>query len=179
LGTLGPGGTAAVVREAVAQVVAARAAMGRWPPADGTRFGDVFQWTLPGRAVRLEATVDGVTRPTRSLLVFARSAGEAAGRREVAWPALVATLRTGTVPASVTRIDLASGDRRTLPVTDDVLDDGLTAAAAAVEAAVAAAFGAPAEATPGPWCRRCRGLDVCGPAGPWRMARTDHLPHPA
>jgi hypothetical protein len=169
LGELGPGGRAAVVRDAVTFVVAARAAMRTWPPREGTRFDDAFQWQLPGRAVRLEAGVDAVTRPTRSLLVLVTAVDDEPGeRRDCAWPAFVATLRTGQVPREVTRIDLVSGERRTVPVTDDVLDLGLTAAAAAIEAAVAARFTAPATPTPGPWCRWCQGRSgPCGPGANW------------
>lgn len=169
LGELGPGGRAAVVRDAVTFAVAARAAMRSWPPRQGTRFDDAFHWQVPGRAVRLEATVDAVTRPSRSLLVFVTSVDDEPGeQRDYAWPAFVATLRTGQVPNDVTRIDLASGDRRTVAVTDDVLDTGLTAAARAVEAAVAARFTDPLEPVPGRWCAWCPGRHgPCGPGLEW------------
>ena len=168
LGELGPGGAAAVVREAVWFAVATRAAVRSWPPGDGTRFGDAFTWDLPGRAVRLEAAVDAVTRPTRSLLVLTSALDDDEGeRRDLAWPAFVATLGTGQVPNDVTRIDLASGDRRRIPVTDDVLDDGLTLAARAVEAVTAAWFGPPAPTAPGRWCERCPGRDTCPPGRRW------------
>jgi hypothetical protein len=119
--------------------------------------------------VRLEATVDAVTRPTRSLLVYVTAVDDEPGeRRDVAWPAFVATLRTGQVPNDVTRVDLVSGARRTVPVTDDVLDAGLTAAAQAVEAAMAARFTAPAAPTPGRWCAWCQGRHgSCGPGADW------------
>jgi hypothetical protein len=162
LASLGPGGTAAVVRDATSFVIAARNAFNTWPPQDGTRFGDKYHWQVPGRAVRLEATVDAVTRPTRALLLLAR-APTGHEQLDLAWPALVATLRTGQLPRTVTRIDLASGDRRRIPVTDDVLDTGLTAAATAVEAAMAARYTAPMEPTPGRWCARCAGADGACP----------------
>ncbi|MEA3018821.1 MAG: hypothetical protein QOI47_345 [Actinomycetota bacterium] len=165
LGSLGPGGTAAVVRDATTFAVAARAAFATWPPATGTRFGVPFAWDLPTRAVRLEAMADAITGPTRDLLVLATSTVDgAAEQRDLAWLALVATLGTGQLPNRITRIDLASGHRRTVAATDDVLDAGLTGAARAVEAAMAARYTAPAPPTRGAWCRACAGQPVC-PAG--------------
>lgn len=165
LGSLGPGGIASVVRDATTFAIAARASLKTWPPVDGTRFENplvTYTWPVFGRAVRLEATADGITTTKRSLLVFATSTtSEAQRRREIAWLGLVATLDLGKVPASVTRIDLVSGARDTVPMTDDVLDLGLTAAAAATEAAMAARYTVPLTPTPGRWCRRCRGRDVC------------------
>jgi hypothetical protein len=163
LGSLGPGGTSSVVREGTTFAVAARVAIRSWPPADGTTFANQrYTWPIFGRAVRLEASADGLARSSRSLLVFATSTtGEAQRRREVAWVGLVASLAIGTIPANVIRIDLASGVRDTVPLTDDVLDLGLTAAAAATEAAMAARYTAPLVPTPGRWCNRCRGRDVC------------------
>lgn len=167
LATLGPGGMAAVVREATTYAVSARAALAVWPPPPGTRFGDRYQWQVPGRAVRLEAIVDAVVRTTRDLLVLTTAVDPAGEQLALAWPALVATLRTGQVPRAVTRIDLASGDRRRVPVTDDVLDTALSAAAVAVDAAMAARYTAPLTPTPGRWCRRCRGNVACGPGQAW------------
>jgi hypothetical protein len=176
LGTLGPGGVAAVVREATSFAVSARAAIEAWPPR-GARFDPAaaFRWDVPGRAVRLEATADadavhdGVGGAgARSLLLLAtETAGDDAVRRELAWAALVCGLGTGRVPIRVTRIDLATGDRRTVPATDDVLDDGLTAAAAAVGAVMAVRFTTPSEPIPGGWCNRCRGLATCHPGEAW------------
>lgn len=169
LAELNPGGRATVVREAVGFAVAARIALhASWPP-DGTRFvAAPWRWQVPGRAVALEASVDAVAvhrgeRGTaRSLLVLGTDeVDERALRLAVAWPALVCALRTGQVPLRVTRIDLADGARRSFTVTDDVLDDGLTAAAAAVGAAMAARFSGPARPVPGRWCRRCPGRDSC------------------
>lgn len=170
LADLGPGGTAAVVRDATSWAVAARTAMRTWPPV-ATKFDSppaVYTWTVPGRAVRLEATADGVMRDAGALLVLATSTvSPAAARRELAWLGLVATLASGRIPRQVTRIDLASGERRTVPVTDDVLDDGLTAAAVAVAAAMAARYTAPAAPSPGGWCRACRGRTHCEPGRAW------------
>lgn len=178
LATLGPGGVAAVVREATTFVVAARAAMNTWPPPDGTTFGDTYLWQIPGRAVRLEASVDAVIRPRRALLVLATATADVdAEQRELAWPALVATLRTGQVPSTVTRVDITSGDRRTVAVTDDVLDSGLTDAARAVEAAMAARLTAPAVPTPSRACRTCRGNDVCEPGRAWLHNRATTNPY--
>lgn len=180
LGSLGPGGTAAVVRDATTFAVAARAELRTWPPVEGTRFEVPFAWDLPTRALRLEAMADGITGPTRDLLVFATSTADRDGeQRQLAWLAFVATLRSGLLANRVTRIDLVSGHRRTIPVTDDVLDTGLTLAATAVEAVMAARFTAPLEPVPGVWCLRCRGMDRCGPGGSWVMARPDHFNHGA
>jgi hypothetical protein len=179
LATLRPGGRAAVVRDAAAFAASARAELRAWPPAAGTHFGLPYAWDLSGRAVRLEATADAVTRPTRSLLQLATTTlDRPSTQREMAWLAVVATLATGQLPGTVTRIDLTSGDRCTVAVTDDVLDTGLTSAAAAVEAAIAARFTAPLEPVPGRWCSRCRGVDRCLPGGSWLMARPGHFRHP-
>lgn len=174
LGELGPGGRAAVVREAAWFAISARTAIRSWPPRQGTRFGDAFAWDLPGRAVRLEAAVDGVTRPTRSLLVLATAVDDEVGeRRDLAWPALVATLGTGQPPNDVVRVDLVSGARRRVPVTDDVLDGGLTLAALGLEAAMAARFSAPLVPVPGRWCRRCAGAGGgCEPGAAWIASDT-------
>ena len=167
------------MREAATFAASARAEMRTWPPAAGTRFGVPYRWDLPGRALRLEAVADGVTKPTRALLRFATSTVDRpSAQRELAWLALVATVATGQTVATVTRIDLAGGDRWTVTVTDDVLDTGLTVAAAAVEAAMAARFTVPVDPVPGAWCRRCAGLDRCLPGGSWRMARPGHFHHP-
>ena len=177
LATLGPGGTAAVVRDATTWAVAARAAMRTWPPPS-TKFDNppaLYTWALPGRAVRLEATADGVMRDAGALLLLTTATGDGgAVRRELAWLAFVATVARGSVPRHVTRIDLASGDRRTVPVTDDVLDDGLTAAAVALDAAMAVRFTAPAEPTPGRWCRTCHGRTTCEPGGAWLERAISH-----
>jgi hypothetical protein len=77
------------------------------------------------------------------------------------------------------RIDLASGGRRTVPVTDDVLDAGLTLAASAVDAAVSAAVAGHAEAVTGPWCRGCPGHAECDPGGAWLLAHPRHLAYGA
>lgn len=163
LGSLGSGGTASVVRESTTFAIAARTSMRTWPPVEGTTLApQPYAWRVEGRAVQLEATADGLARSTRSLLVFATSTtSEDRRRREIAWLALVATLARNSVPASVIRLDLASGGRDDVPVTDDVLDLGLTSAAAATEAAMAARYTEPLAPTPGRWCRRCRGRDVC------------------
>ena len=170
LAHLGPGGTAAVVRDATTWSVAARASIRTWPPPS-TRFDNppaVYTWTVPGRAVRLEATADGVMRDAGALLVLATTTADVtAVRRELAWLALVATLAAGRVPRQVTRIDLVSGDRRTVPVTDDVLDDGLTAAAVSVAASMAARYTVPVVPTPGRWCRACTGRTRCEPGVAW------------
>jgi hypothetical protein len=169
LAELDAGGRAVVVREAVSFAVAVRHEL-QWPPAEGTRFGWKLLWDVPTRAVRLEATVDGYRRSTHELLVFATGTDD---HHEIAWPALVAALGAGVTPARVMRIDVVSGDRWTVPVTDDVLDTGLTLAAAAVGAAMAARYTAPMTPTPGPWCPRCRGRDLCPVAqavrhSPWQ-----------
>ncbi len=179
LATLGPGGIAAVVRDATTWAVSARAAMRAWPPPS-TKFDNppaLYTWTLPGRAVRLEATADGVMRDAGALLLLTTATNDvAASQRELAWLAFVATVATGHRPRKITRIDLASGERRTVPVTDDVLDDGLTAAAVAVEAAMAARYTAPAVPTPGRWCRGCRGRAVCEPGLSWLERAISHAP---
>jgi hypothetical protein len=163
LGSLGPGGVASVVREGTTFAIAARGAMRTWPPAQGTTLeAQPYTWIVPGRAVQLEATADGIARSTRSLLVFATSTTSVdRRRRDVAWLSLVATLARASVPASVIRVDLVSGDRDVVPVTDDVLDLGLTVGAAAAEAAMAARYTAPLTPRPGRWCRGCRGRDIC------------------
>lgn len=177
LATLGPGGVAAVVREATSWSVAARAAMRTWPPP-ATKFDNppaIYTWTVPGRAVRLEATADGVMRDAGALLLLTTATGErASSQRELAWLAFVAAVAAGRLPRQVTRIDLASGERRTVPVTDDVLDDGLTAAAVAVEAAMAACHTAAAVPTPGRWCRSCRGRSLCEPGVSWLERAISH-----
>jgi hypothetical protein len=183
LGLLGPGGMAAVVRDATTWATTARAEMRTWPPPADTKFDNppaIYRWQLPGRAVQLEATADGVVRGAGALLLLTTAAVDNAGaQRELAWLAFVATVATGRLPTSVTRIDLASGARRRVPVTDDVLDDGLTAAARAVEAAMAARYTAPATPTPGRWCRSCAGRTVCEPGAAWLhdlRATTPHAP---
>jgi len=162
LATLGSGGAAAVTREAAWFATATRRGIRSWPPPRGTTFGTRFAWDLPGRALRLEASADAVIWETRDVLVVVSGEDDGDGeRRDLAWPALVAALDTGKLPASVTRLDLVSGERRRVPVTDDVLDTALTAAARAVEATMAVRFTAPPLTSPGRWCRRCRGRDVC------------------
>ena len=177
LATLGPGGVAAVVRDATTWATSARAAMRTWPPPN-TKFDNppaIYTWQLPGRAVRLEATADGVMRDAGALLLLATATGDdAALRRELSWLAFVATIARGSVPRQVTRIDLASGDRRTVPVTDDVLDDGLTAAAVALDAVMAARFTAPAEPVPGRWCRACHGRTTCEVGRAWLDRAISH-----
>jgi hypothetical protein len=179
LTTLDAGGRAAVVRDATTYAAAARRALLTWPPSPDTRFDNppvTYSWDLPGRAVRLEAAADGFTRSARTLLLFATSTrDEAARRRSIAWLALVATLAGGSPPRTVTRIDLGSGDRLTVPVTDDVLDLGLTSAALAVDGVVAAALTAGAEPAPGPWCGACPGRSACRPGGSWLMAHPDYF----
>ena len=176
LSSLGPGGRAAVVREATTFAVAARAELSSsWPPK-GARFDPpaTFTWDVPGRAVRLEATADadachdGERGMVRSVLVLASDEGDDASiRRDVAWLALVSTLATGRVTLRVTRVDLVAGGKRTWPVTDDVLDDGLTHGARAVEAAMAARYTDALPPTPGRWCHRCAGLTSCAAGATW------------
>ena len=177
LASLGPGGVAAVVRDATTWAVAARAAMRTWPPHN-TRFDNppaVYTWQLPDRAVRLEATADGVMRDAGALLLLTTATGDGTSvRRELSWLAFVATVATERLPRQITRIDLASGERRTVPVTDDVLDDGLTAAAVALDAAMATRYTAPAVPTPGPWCRTCHGRDTCEPGRAWLDLTISH-----
>ena len=114
-------------------------------------------------------------RDAGALLLLTTATGDdAAVRRELSWLAFVATIATGRVPRQVTRIDLASGERHTVPVTDDVLDDGLTAAAVALDAAMATRFTAPAEPTPGRWCRTCHGRTTCEPGRAWLERAISH-----
>lgn len=176
LDELGDGGRAAAVRDATTFAVAARTALARtgaWPPA-GTRFvADpvAFRWLVPGRAVRLEAGASAVAThrgergAARSILLL-RSAvpGDDQLRVIVSWAALVATLEASRPPLRVAVVGVDDGARRTFSVTDDVLDDGLTAAAAAVTAVVDARYGTP-ETRPAPArCVRCRGREVCSDA---------------
>jgi hypothetical protein len=153
--------------------VASRAALadaGPWPPL-GTRFVAepvAFRWLVPGRAVRLEAGASAVAThrgergAARSLLLLQTAApDEARLRVSVAWAAVVATLEAGRPPLRVTVVDLDGGGRRSFPVTDDVLDDGLTAAAAGVGAAVDARYGSPVTRPEVVRCGRCRGRWTC------------------
>lgn len=173
LADLGPGGRAAVVRDATTFAVSARAELSTWPPPS-TRFDrPTYTWELVGRAVRLEAMADaeawsdGDAGPARSLLLLATSSTGAEDlRRDVAWIALVVTLATGAVPLRVTRIDVAAGLRRVVPVTDDVLDHGLTVAATTLDAVASTRFTTPPEPVPGPWCGTCRGRADCAVASP-------------
>ncbi|HYD10510.1 MAG TPA: hypothetical protein VEA78_10435, partial [Acidimicrobiales bacterium] len=166
LAELGPGGRATVVRDAVGFAIAARAALdASWPPAEGTRFVEVpFRWNVPGRAVRLEAKAQSVLVRGGARWVLLLGRGELDEQRlrnAVAWIALVSTLGTGVVPRAIARYDLDAGDRRSFPVTDDVLDAGLTLAASTVAAAIAARYTEPASPVPGGWCRTCRGREIC------------------
>ena len=180
LGEIGEGGRAAAIREATSYAVAARTALagGAWPPL-GTRFvadAVAFRWNVPGRAVRLEAAVSAIAThrgergAARSLLVLQTAApDEERLRTSVAWLALVATLEAGRPPLRVTALDLAGGGRRSFSVTDDVLDDGLTAAAAGVEAAVAVRFGVPETRPERARCGRCKGVLTCPDASDERV----------
>src|SRR5205085_7926390 len=88
LASLGPGGVAAVVRDATTWAVAARTAVRTWPPPN-TKFDNppaLYTWSVPGRAVRLEATADGVMRDAGALLLLTTSSTDQPGaQRELAW----------------------------------------------------------------------------------------------
>ncbi len=119
--SIGDGGRAAVIREAVTWVTACRTQL-KWPPHDiwerdeGSCYVNVRDEVLTlSTAIHLGSwKAPGIIDPnpptphTRAALGFI---------------ALVRTMKTGALPDRVTALHLASGDRTRVVTTDDVLEE--------------------------------------------------------
>ena len=128
--SVGEGGRAAAIRDAVTWVTACRTQLA-WPPRDirargeGTSYASVRKDVLS-----LSARIDlgswkqpGVIEPGTPT----------AHREPLGYIALVRTADTGVLPESVTAVHLAAGDRTQVISTDEVLEEALALCAFAIE----------------------------------------------
>ena len=129
--SVGEGGRAAAIRDAVTWVTACRTQL-TWPPRDirargeGTSYASVRKDVLS-----LSARIDlgswkqpGVIEP---------GAPTDHTRASLGYIALVRTTDTGVLPESITAVHLASGDRTRVVPTDEVLEEALALCAFAIE----------------------------------------------
>ena len=129
--SVGEGGRAAAIRDAVTWVTACRTQLA-WPPRDirargeGTSYASVRKDVLS-----LSARIDlgswkqpGVIEP---------GTPTAHTRASLGYIALVRTADTGVLPESVTAVHLAAGDRTQVISTDEVLEEALALCAFAIE----------------------------------------------
>jgi hypothetical protein len=123
LRSVGEGGRAAAIRDAVTWVTACRTQL-MWPPRDIRARGEGTAYaTVRKDVLSLSTRIDlgswkqpGVIEP---------SAPTEHTRASLGYIALVRTMDTGVIPASVTALHLASGDRTTVVIDDAALDEVL------------------------------------------------------